>query len=67
MVELTGGLIGIVAAIAIFYFAVWLFILLPADMARDRGRDPFIWVLISIVGSPFLAILLLAALGDANT
>ncbi|WP_278922585.1 hypothetical protein [Pseudophaeobacter profundi] len=65
MVELLGGLVGLAAAIAALYFILWLFVFLPADMARARRRDPVIWVLISIVGSPLLAILLLIALGDA--
>lgn len=65
MIEFLGGLFGIIAMFALLYFGVWLYFLLPADMARDRNRDPFVWVLISIVGSPLLAILLLTALGDA--
>ena len=65
MAELLGGLVGVAVMIAVLYFCVWLFVFLPADMARARRRDPVIWVFISIVGSPLLAILLLIALGDA--
>jgi hypothetical protein len=32
-------------------------------MARCRNRSALVWVLISIFGSPFLAVLLLIALG----
>ncbi len=56
----------VIAVVSMLVFIVWLYILLPADMARERNRDPLIWVLISIVGSPLLAILLLIALGDAR-
>lgn len=46
-------------------FALWLWIWVPAQMAKNRNRSPLVWVLISFVSSPLLAILLLAALGDA--
>ncbi len=67
MLELVSTLVAIVAGVILIYGLVWLVFFLPADMARERGRAPFVWVLISIVGNPLLAILLLAALGDANT
>lgn len=47
------------------FLVVWLYIILPAQMAGTRNRSAVIWVLISFVGSPLLAILLLLALGDA--
>lgn len=65
MFDLLGGLVQVVVAVAMLYFVVWLFVLLPSRMARERRRDPVIWVLISLVGSPLLAILLLTALGEA--
>ena len=69
MVDFVGslivGLFGALAGFAMLYFLVWLAILLPSEMARERRRDPTVWVLISIVGSPPLAILLLMALGKA--
>ncbi|PID36672.1 MAG: hypothetical protein CR993_03330 [Rhodobacterales bacterium] len=43
----------------------WLYILLPAGMAKRRGRSAVIWVLICLVSSPLLGCLLLLALGDA--
>ncbi|MCX7287262.1 MAG: hypothetical protein NTW20_06800 [Rhodobacterales bacterium] len=52
-------------AFAGLVFLFWLAIILPAQMAGSRGRSAFIWVCISLVGSPLLAILLLLALGDA--
>ncbi|UWR00562.1 hypothetical protein K3729_07270 [Rhodobacteraceae bacterium S2214] len=41
----------------------WLFILIPAEMAKYRNRSAIIWVLISLLFSPFLAIFLLWVLG----
>ena len=46
------------------FLVVWFYILLPAGMAGRRNRSQLIWVLISLVGSPILACLLLLALGD---
>ena len=66
MSDAFSGVITVIVMLALMYFGVWLYVLLPADMARDRNRDPLIWALISIVGSPLLAILLLIALGDAK-
>ncbi len=45
-------------------FVIWLWIIVPANMAANGKRSSLIWVLISFVGSPLLAILLLYALGD---
>jgi hypothetical protein len=43
---------------------LWLFILLPAGMAKNRGRSAFGWVLLSLLFSPILACLLLWLLGN---
>lgn len=62
------GLVAVLAVLALLaglYFTVWLLILLPARMAEARGRSAFGWVLVSLVFSPFLAILLLWLLGNA--
>ncbi|WP_298975039.1 hypothetical protein [uncultured Roseobacter sp.] len=56
-------LIGYLLALAI---AIWLYFVVPAQMAQARNRSRLIWVLISLVGSPLLAILLLYALGEAR-
>ncbi|MCW9042318.1 MAG: hypothetical protein OQK05_03145 [Pseudopelagicola sp.] len=55
-----------VVLLAALVFVLWLYIILPAGMATARGRSAVIWVLISLVGSPLLAILLLLALGNAQ-
>jgi hypothetical protein len=65
--EVFGALFGAVVGFAMLFYIVWLSVLLPSNMARQRRRDPMVWVFISIVGSPPLAILLLMALGDAPT
>ena len=58
-------LIGFLFALLVMVLMIWIGFVLPANMATDRGRSPGIWILISLVGSPPLAILLLIALGDA--
>lgn len=59
------GLGAIAVTVIILALIIGLVVLLPASMARDRNRSALMWVLISIVGSPLLAILLLIALGNA--
>ena len=46
------------------FFAFWLYILLPANMAAARGRSAFGWVVLSLLFSPILACLLLMLLGS---
>lgn len=60
------GVSFLILGVITLFFALWLYILLPADMAKRRNRSQLIWVLISIFGSPILACLLLLALGDAE-
>ncbi|MBS0126855.1 hypothetical protein [Thetidibacter halocola] len=54
----------IILMLAALLFLLWLFILLPAGMATNRGRSAFGWVLVSVLFSPILACLLLWLLGD---
>lgn len=58
-----GALILIIFAMVVTF---WLYVLLPWGMAERRNRSVFIWLLISLVFSPFLAIVLLYLLGDAD-
>lgn len=60
------ALFALVFALLALWLAIWLFILLPARMAGARGRSAMIWVLVSILISPVVAILLLWVLGDAR-
>lgn len=56
-------LFGTIAVVFAVWFFVWFFIQLPYRMAEERGRDGYVWVAISLVGSPFLAIVLLLIAG----
>ena len=64
---MVGSIFAIIAFIAMFVFTIWLCILLPADMAKERNRSPLAWVLISLFASPLLAIILLALIGEAQS
>lgn len=44
---------------------LWLWIFLPSKMACHRKRSPAIWILVSLLFSPLVAITLLAVLGDS--
>jgi hypothetical protein len=46
------------------WFLIWFSILLPYRMATYRKRDGYVWVAISIIGTPFLAIILLLIAGE---
>jgi uncharacterized membrane protein len=46
--------------------AIWLYIVVPAQMAGRRDRSAVGWVLISLVFSPAVAIIALLALGHPN-
>ena len=60
------GLFSVVFGLLALFFVLWLYILLPAGMAQRRNRSQLIWVLVSLVGSPILACLLLWALGNTE-
>jgi uncharacterized membrane protein YGL010W len=62
MEHVLSGIVGIIAIVVV----VWFFIFLPYGMAERRGRSGILWVLVSLVISPFLSIVLLLALGDAK-
>lgn len=57
---------SILISLAILAFVVWLFIVLPMQMAGKRHRNRFGWVLMSLLISPLIAIIALAVLGDAK-
>ena len=66
MSELIAILVGLGVLGFTAWFLFWLMIQVPRDMARERKRDPVAWVLLSLLGSPFLAILLLLWLGEVE-
>lgn len=47
-------------------FAMWLFVFLPAKMARKRGRNAIGWVLLFGIITPFWGIIALLVLGDSK-
>lgn len=57
---------GFLIALMLLILAIWFVIILPARMARARGRRALVWVAISVIGTPLLAILLLVALGPVT-
>lgn len=61
----TGGIFVLLSLLFGLWLVLWLYVLLPAGMARRRNRSACIWVLIGLFGSPFLAVLLLLALGNS--
>ena len=48
---------GFIVVFALFV-VLWLYILLPAGMAKRRSRSQLIWVLVGLFGTPILACLL---------
>jgi|GEM_PF-1620743 len=63
--EVLMGLLVFVIAILGLWFVLWLCVVVPYETAIKRDRDGVFWVLVSIIGSPILAILLLWYLGTA--
>lgn len=61
-----GVLLLIVAFALMVYVMYALCIAIPMDMARDRHRDPVLWLIVSFLCSPFVAIFFLWILGDVS-
>ncbi len=59
------SIFSIIGSILVLIFLLWLYFVVPWQMAERRNRNTWVWVAISVVGSPLLAILLMLALGDA--
>lgn len=58
--------IGFVFVVAFVIAVLWLYIILPMQMAEERNRSQLGWVLVSLFFSPFAAIILLWLMGDAE-
>lgn len=58
-----GSLLAFLFAAAFAGCVVWLVVCIPYRMAVRRNRSGGLWVIISLICSPVLAILLLLALG----
>ncbi len=66
MIEVISAL-GVLAVLAFSIWFAWVIVVtIPMDMARARNRDPAAWVLVSIFGSPFLAIIILWFVGPSQ-
>ena len=63
---MTDKTILIIAIIIVIIFILWLYIFLPAKMARKRGRSTIGWVLLFWIISPFWGIIVLLVLGDSK-
>ena len=58
-------LIWIISPLALGFF-LWLWVIVPAKMAKKRNREPAIWVILSVIASPLVAIIALLAVGDTD-
>ena len=58
--------IPIIAIIIALILILWLYIFLPAKMARKRGRSTIGWVVLFWVISPLWGIIVLLVLGDSK-
>ena len=56
--------ISIIAIILALIVILWLYIFLPAKMARKRGRSTIGWILLFWIISPLWGIIVLLVLGD---
>lgn len=58
--------ISIIAIILALIVILWLYIFLPAKMARKRGRSTIGWILLFWIISPLWGIIVLLVLGDSK-
>lgn len=58
--------ISIIAIILALIVILWLYIFLPAEMARKRGRSTIGWILLFWIISPLWGIIVLLVLGDSK-
>ncbi len=58
--------IPIIAIIIALILILWLYIFLPAKMARKRGRSTIGWILLFWIISPLWGIIVLIVLGDSK-
>ena len=59
-------LFGFAFAAVLLIAALWFCIILPYEMAEDRGRSGIGWVLVSLIFSPIAAIVILWLIGDVE-
>lgn len=63
---MTKEIIPIIAIIITLILILWLYIFLPARMARKRGRSIIGWILLFWIFSPLWGIIILLVLGDSK-
>lgn len=66
MEEIVSGLMTIIFFALGLSLFIWLYIFLPARMARKRGRNVAGWIVLFWILSPFWGIILLLILGDSS-
>jgi hypothetical protein len=54
------------AIIAAIILVFWSCYILPAGMARTRGRSVILWIFLSLLFSPLISVPLLLAMGNAQ-
>lgn len=59
-------LMWLIGPLAVLFF-LWLWVIVPAKMAKKRHREPAIWVILSVIASPLVAIVALLAVGDGDS
>ena len=55
-----------IAIFVVLIFVIWLYVILPANMARKRGRSAVGWVFIFLIISPLWGIIAMLVLGDSK-
>ncbi len=60
----TPVIIGLIGLVVLAY--IFLFPMLVAKAARERGRSGALWFLLSLLISPLLTLLLLLVMGDTD-
>ena len=58
-------LMWLIGPLAVAFF-LWLWVIVPAKMAKKRHREPAIWVILSVIASPLVAIVALLAVGNKD-
>lgn len=66
MGEMVSGLMAVIAFVLALSLFIWLCFILPARMARKRGRNVAGWIVLFWILSPFWGIILLLILGDSS-
>ena len=58
--------VGVLLVVAVLVIIYGLLMLLVAQLAQNKGRDPVLWILLALIISPFGAMLLNALLPPSD-